>query len=83
MVESRARLATPSRRLPDRSLIGRRAEGDPMSESVYLHGVEPAEQDRLARLDYEGALAAFRTWGKRCDAALWYAVPCAEGVRTR
>ena len=38
---------------------------------------------RIERLDYEAALAALRTWGKRCDAALWYAVPCAEGVRVR
>lgn len=50
-----------------------------------FEGVREAllEGSLLARLDYESALSAFRTWGKRCDAALWYAVPCAEGVRVR
>lgn len=35
----------------------------------------------LRACDYDDAIAAFRVWGQRADAALWYGVPWVEGVR--
>jgi SAM-dependent methyltransferase len=39
------------------------------------------EASLLDEADYRAALAALRAWGERPDAALWYAVLWAEGVR--
>lgn len=52
--------------------------------AVILEGVR-APILALGEFDDEyfaGCLHAFRAWAKRRDAALWYAVSCAEGRRT-
>jgi hypothetical protein len=38
---------------------------------------------QIAERDYRAAIDALRAWGKRPDAALWYSVLWAEGVRER
>ncbi len=40
-----------------------------------------AEHSGLARDELEAAVAAFRAWGARDDAAMWYATCWAEGVK--
>jgi SAM-dependent methyltransferase len=39
------------------------------------------DQSLLDRATLEQALTALRAWGHRPDAAIWYAISCAEGVR--
>ena len=35
----------------------------------------------IKETDYDAAIAAFRAWSTRPDAALWYAINWAEGVK--
>ena len=63
-----------------------------MAGSHDLHGTDPGEQARLSRPNdlingrslaaaFDAALDALRSWGRRPDAAMWYAVSWAEGRR--